>query len=106
MVRIRLKRMGRQHRPFFRICVVDAREERDGRTVEDIGTYDPLEEKLEKKITLKAERAKYWLGVGAQPSESAASLLRQAGVQLPKKIKAKKAKSKSKKAKTSAKAAK
>jgi small subunit ribosomal protein S16 len=90
MVRIRLKRMGRRHRPFYRICVIDAREERDGRTIEDIGTYDPLLK--ESNIALKADRARYWLGVGAQPSESAASLLKQAGIELPKKKKRKKAK--------------
>ena len=92
MVRIRLKRMGRRHRAFFRISVVDAREERDGRTIEDIGTYDPLIEQDDKKIVLKADRAEYWLSVGAQPSESAASLLKQAGIQLPKKTKKKKPK--------------
>jgi small subunit ribosomal protein S16 len=83
MVRIRLKRMGRRHRPFFRICVVDAREKRDGRTIEDIGTYDPLIVQQDKKVTLKAGRAEYWLGVGAQPSESAANLLKQVGIKLP-----------------------
>ena len=89
MVRIRLKRMGRRHRPFYRICVVDAREERDGRTIEDIGTYDPLIAEEGKKIMLKADRAQYWLGVGAQPSESAANLLKQSGIMLPKKAKKK-----------------
>lgn len=100
MVRIRLKRMGRRHRPYYRICVVDAREERDGRTVEDIGTYDPAEPELAKKTVLKLDRAKYWLGVGAQPSESAAALLRQVGIQLPKKIGKKAAKKAKKKAKS------
>jgi small subunit ribosomal protein S16 len=100
MVKIRLKRMGRRHRPFYRICVVDAREERDGRTIEDIGTYDPLEPDDKKKIALKAQRAQHWLGVGAQPTEKAAALLRQAGLQLPKKKKpAKKSKKKAKPAK-------
>ena len=100
MVRIRLKRMGRRHRPFFRICVVDAREERDGRTIEDIGTYDPIVAEEDKKVTLKADRAEYWLGVGAQPSESAAAMLKRAGVQLPKKVKRKR-KKKSKKVRAS-----
>ena len=99
MVKIRLKRMGRRHRPFYRICVVDAREERDGRTIEDIGTYDSLEPDDKKKIVLKAERAQYWLGVGAQPTEKAAALLRQVGIQLPKKTKKKAAKKAKKKAK-------
>ncbi len=102
MVRIRLKRMGRRHRAFFRICVVDAREERDGRTIEDIGTYDPAVPQDDKKVVLKIDRAEYWLGVGAQPSETAASLLKKVGIQLPKKVRRKK---KPKKAKAPAKAA-
>ena len=93
MVRIRLKRMGRRNRPFFRICVADAREERDGRMIEDVGTYDPLVAQDDKKITLKADRVRYWLSVGAQPSESAAALLRNMGIELPGK-KTKKRKSK------------
>jgi small subunit ribosomal protein S16 len=93
--------MGRRHRPFFRICVVGAREERDGRTIEDIGTYDPTVAEKGKGITLKTDRANYWLGVGAQPSESAASLLKQVGIQLPKKTKKKSAR-KIKKAKAPA----
>jgi small subunit ribosomal protein S16 len=99
MVRIRLKRMGRRHRPYYRVCVVDIREERDGRTVEDIGTYDPQEPEVNKRTVLKAERARYWLGVGAQPSESAAALLRQVGIQLPKKTKKTAARTAKKKAK-------
>ena len=99
MVKIRLKRMGRRHRPFYRICVVDAREERDGRMIEDIGTYDPLKSDNKKKVALKAERAQYWLGVGAQPTEKAAALLRQVGLQLPKKTKKKPAKKAKRKAK-------
>jgi len=102
MVRIRLKRMGRRHRPFYRICVMDAREERDGRTIEDIGTYDPIVAEQEKKITLKIDRAEYWLGVGAQPSEAAAALLKQCGMQLPKKSARKKPKKKKPKARARA----
>ncbi len=94
MVRIRLKRMGRRHRPFYRIVVVDIREERDGRTIEDIGTYDPMEKEEEKKVTLKADRAQYWLGVGAQPSETVAVLLKKRGVQLPRKARRKRRKPK------------
>jgi len=104
MVRIRLKRMGRRHRAFFRICVVDAKEERDGRTIEDIGTYDPAAPEDDKKVVLKVDRAQYWLGVGAQPSETAASLLKKAGIKLPKKTSSS-AKKKAKKARASAKAA-
>jgi len=100
MVRIRLKRMGRRHKPFFRICAVDQREERDGRMIEDLGTYDPgLDE--DKKVIIKKERVEYWLSVGAQPSETVASLCRNAGIQVPKKNKNAKKKAK-KKAKASA----
>lgn len=81
-VRLRLKRMGRRNRPFYRISAMDAHEERDGRVVEDIGTYDPLAEEG-KKVVLKTDRASYWLSVGARPTESCAALLVQAGVKIP-----------------------
>lgn len=77
MVRIRLKRMGRRNRPFFRICAFDAREERDGRSIEQLGTYDPMEKDESKKVVLKRERIEYWLSVGAQPTETVASILKK-----------------------------
>ncbi len=77
MVRIRLKRMGRRNRAFFRICAFDAREERDGRSIEQLGTYDPMEKDEEKKVVLKRERIEYWLSVGAQPTETVASILKK-----------------------------
>ncbi|MCP4264329.1 MAG: 30S ribosomal protein S16 [Candidatus Brocadiaceae bacterium] len=77
MVRLRLKRMGRRNRAFFRICAFDAREERDGRSIEQLGTYDPMEKDEEKKVVLKRERIEYWLSVGAQPSETVASILKK-----------------------------
>lgn len=98
MVRIRLKRFGRRHRAFFRICIMDIREERDGRSIEDIGTYDPEAAEEEKKVTLKKERVEYWLGVGAQPSETVASILKKAGIKLPAKAKKKKKAAKTAKA--------
>jgi small subunit ribosomal protein S16 len=61
---------------------MDAHEERDGKAIEDIGTYDPLAEEG-KKIVLKTDRASYWLSVGARPTEGCASLLTQAGVKIP-----------------------
>ena len=77
MVRLRLKRMGRRNRAFFRICAFDAREERDGRSIEQLGTYDPMEKDEEKKVVLKRERIEYWLSVGAQPTETVASILKK-----------------------------
>ena len=77
MVRLRLKRMGRKNRAFFRICAFDAREERDGRSIEQLGTYDPMEKDEEKKVVLKRDRIEYWLSVGAQPTETVASILKK-----------------------------
>ncbi len=77
MVKIRLKRMGRRNRAFFRICAFDSREERDGRSIEQLGTYDPMEKDESKKVVLKRERIEYWLSVGAQPSETVASILKK-----------------------------
>lgn len=76
MVKIRLKRMGRRNRAFFRICAFDSREERDGRSIEQLGTYDPMEKDESKKVILKRERIEYWLSVGAQPTETVASILK------------------------------
>ncbi len=72
-VRIRLKRMGAIHKPFYRVVVVDSRKKRDGRVIEEIGTYDPMPNPS--KISIDSERAVYWLGVGAQPSDPARRLL-------------------------------
>jgi small subunit ribosomal protein S16 len=78
MVKIRLMRMGMKGAPTYRIVIADARSPRDGRIIENIGWYNPRTEPS--TIVVDAERAKHWLGVGAQPSVSAASLLRRAGV--------------------------
>lgn len=77
MVRLRMKRMGRRNRAYFRICAFDAREERDGRSIEQLGIYDPMEKEESKKVVLKRERIEYWLSVGAQPSETVASILKK-----------------------------
>ncbi len=84
MVRLRLKRMGRRNRAFFRICAFDAREERDGRSIEQLGTYDPMEKEESKKVVLKRERIEYWLSVGAQPTETVASILKKNKIALKK----------------------
>ena len=79
VVRIRLKRLGRRHRPFFRICVMDARAPRDGKTIEELGTYDPMVPDTDARVVLNRERVAYWLSVGAQPSEKVRVLLKKYG---------------------------
>ena len=71
MLAIRLARIGKKKQPFYRIVVLDKRKPRNGRTVEIVGTYDPL--KNPALIHLNAERVKYWLSVGAQPSDTVRS---------------------------------
>ena len=78
-VKIRMKKMGRKHRPFFRVCAVDSRAPRDGRVIEELGTYDPTIPETDARATLKGERIDYWLGVGAQPSPKVAVLIRKYG---------------------------
>jgi len=68
-VRIRMKMMGRKHRPFFRIVAIDSRQPRDGRILEELGTYDPMMKDKENRVTLNPERFKYWRSVGALASE-------------------------------------
>jgi small subunit ribosomal protein S16 len=79
-VKLRLVRMGRRHRPFFRINVVDGRTPRNGKVLETIGHYDPIEKDKDKQVVLNSEKAKYWLDKGAIPTASAAQLLQRAGV--------------------------
>jgi small subunit ribosomal protein S16 len=78
-VRIRMKKMGRSHQPFFRICATDKRAPRDGRVLEELGTYDPRVPDTDARAILKAERVDYWLGVGAEPSEKVAVLIKKYG---------------------------
>ena len=73
MLAIRLARIGKKKKPFYRVVVLDKRKPRNGRTVEIVGTYDPLKKPAE--IKLDAERIKYWLGCGAQPSDTVRSFL-------------------------------
>ncbi len=74
MVKIRLRRMGAKKAPFYRIVVADSRSPRDGRFIEELGTYDPMAEG-EQKIKVDMERAKYWIANGAQPTETVRGLL-------------------------------
>lgn len=80
-VRIRMKMMGRKHRPFFRICAVDSRNPRDGRVLEELGTYDPMVSETDARALLKADRIAYWLGVGAQPSMKVKTLIKKYGAE-------------------------
>lgn len=75
-VKIRLKRGGAKNNPFYRIVVADGRSPRDGKFIEELGTYEPVKKGV--NYTLDLERAKYWLGVGAQPSDTVASFIRHA----------------------------
>ena len=78
-VRIRMKKMGRTHRPFYRICAVDRRAPRDGRVLEELGTYDTSVADTDARAIFDKERVDYWLGVGAQPSEKVAVLIKKYG---------------------------
>ena len=78
-VRIRMKVFGRRHRPFFRVCVTDARNPRDGRVLEEVGYYDPMVPETNARAVLNGERIDYWLGVGAQPSDKVAVLIKKYG---------------------------
>ncbi len=80
-VRIRLARMGRKHRPFYRIVVADSRSPRDGRFIEKVGTYDPLlPDDHPDRVRLNEERIRYWLSVGAQYTDRVARFLDKAGI--------------------------
>ncbi len=83
MVRIRMKSMGRRHRPFFRICAMDTRTPRDGRAIEELGHYDPMVRNTEARTVLNVDRIRYWLSVGAQPSDKVAAILKRLGVNKP-----------------------
>lgn len=78
-IKIRMSRAGAKNRPFFKIVVADSRSPRDGRFLEKLGTYDPLLEKDNpKRVVLDVERIKYWLSVGAKPSDRIARFLHEA----------------------------
>jgi small subunit ribosomal protein S16 len=74
-----MKRLGRRHRPFYRICAMDARTPRDGRAIEELGTYDPMVRDVDARAVLNRERIDYWLSVGAKPTEKVAVLIKKYG---------------------------
>ena len=77
MVKIRLRRMGAKKNPYYRIVVADSRSPRDGRCIEEIGTYDPLANPA--AVTVDAEKAQNWIKNGAQPTDTVRGLLKKAG---------------------------
>ena len=76
-VRIRMKKLGRKHRQFFRIVAIDGRQPRDGRVLEELGSYDPQVHETDERVKLRPDRIKYWMGVGALPSEKCAVLFKK-----------------------------
>ena len=82
MVKIRLKRQGAKNRAFYRIVVADARAKRDGKTIEDIGYWDPLvpDESKEKALKIDADRFNYWISKGAQPTNTVRKLAAKLGL--------------------------
>ena len=79
-VKLRMTRIGRRHRPFFRINAIESREPRDGKVLEKLGHYDPIEKDKDKQVVLDLERVKYWLDKGAIPSDSVAQILLREGI--------------------------
>ena len=76
-VRIRMKKMGRKHRAYFRIVAIDHRQPRDGRVIEELGSYDPMIKNTDERVKLNPDRIKYWMSVGAQPSEHVAVFIKK-----------------------------
>ena len=72
-----MKRMGRKHRPYFRIVAIDSRQPRDGRVIEELGTYDPPVRDADNRVTLRPARVKHWIGAGALPSDQVQVLLKK-----------------------------
>ena len=79
-VKLRMTRMGRRNRPYFRINAIDSRTPRDGKIIEKLGHYDPIEKDLSKQVVLNIERVKYWLDNGAIPSDTVAEILLKLGI--------------------------
>jgi len=72
-----MKLLGRKHRPYFRIVAIDSRQPRDGRIIEELGSYDPMIKNTDERVRLKLDRVDYWTGVGALPSENVAILIKK-----------------------------
>jgi small subunit ribosomal protein S16 len=79
-VKIRMTRMGRRHRPFFRISAIESRAPRDGQVLEKLGHYDPIEKDPAKQLVLDKERVQYWLTKGAVPSDTVGQILLKIGI--------------------------
>jgi small subunit ribosomal protein S16 len=82
-VRLRLKRTGKTNRAHFRIVAVDSRVKRDGKTLEELGSYDPAAKTNEEKARLKVDRVLHWLSMGARPTPPVRAILKRAKVPLP-----------------------
>ena len=80
-VRIRMKMMGRKHRHYFRIVAIDHHQPRDGRVIEELGSYDPQVRDTDARVKLLPDRIKYWLSVGAQPSDKVSVLIKKYGAE-------------------------
>src|SRR2546423_2206624 len=80
-VKLRLKRLGRTNRAFFRLNAIESRNPRDGRVIEELGHYDPIEKDKTKQFVANLDRCRYWLDHGAVPSETVSSLLKKSGVE-------------------------
>lgn len=93
-VRLRMKRLGRRHHPTYRLTAVDGRKARNSKVIEELGAYDPMNASVERQVSLNQERIQYWLGVGAQPSDTVRRLLEKAEMLEPKKFGNAKAKAK------------
>ena len=76
-VRIRMKMLGRKHRPYYRIVAIDHKQPRNGRIIEELGSYDPMIKNTDDRVQLKPDRVKYWMSVGALPSEKVAVLFKK-----------------------------
>ena len=72
-----MKLLGRKHRPYYRIVAIDGRQPRDGRVIEELGSYDPMVKNTDERVKLKLDRVDYWTGVGAQPSDNVAVLVQK-----------------------------
>lgn len=86
-VKLRLRRMGKKKQPFYKIVAADSRSPRDGKFIEAVGTYNPLT--APHSVQLKENRVMYWLGVGAQPTDTVRSLFRNEGITLKRELKKK-----------------
>jgi small subunit ribosomal protein S16 len=82
-VRLRLTKTGRKNRPCYRIVAADKYAKRDGKTLEILGLYDPLEKDQDKQVTVKRDRIEYWLSIGAQPSDTVSNIMKRAGIKKP-----------------------